>query len=432
MRSFLIFWLGQFVSLVGSGISRFALGIWVLLHTRSVLGFSLMAICESLPALLLAPAAGVVADTEERRGVVILGEVGAALATAVVVVLLMAGYTQPWIVYVGVVLGSSASTFQRPAATAAITQLVPREGLGRANGMMELGSLVGEVAGPAAGGLLLAGLGIMGVLALDLASFGVAVLCLLVIRFPALPAVPRAPGEASSTWSRVAEGWHYVREHRALLSLLAFTAVINLTLGLLTVMVPPLLLALTSPAALGGVLSVFAVGGACGGVVMSVWGGPRRREWGVLGAAVLWGGGLLLAGVRPSLLFISCGGFGVMFSLPVFTGCMQALWQAKVAPELQGRLFALRFACAHGATLVSYALAGPLADQVFEPLLLPGGPLVAPLGPLIGSGPGRGIALLFMLLGVGTLVAVGTVFWPRLRRLDVELPDRPLEAPLSS
>lgn len=121
-----------------------------------------------------------------------------------------------------------------------------------------------------------------------------------------------------------------------------------------------------------------------------------------------------------------------MFSLPVFTGCMQALWQAKVAPELQGRLFALRFACAHGATLVSYALAGPLADQVFEPLLLPGGPLVAPLGPLIGSGPGRGIALLFMLLGVGTLVAVGTVFWPRLRRLDVELPDRPLEAPLSS
>ena len=132
----------------------------------------------------------------------------------------------------------------------------------------------------------------------------------------------------------------------------------------------------------------------------------------------------MVLGLRPSLVPIVVGGMMAFFVVPIANGSSQALWQAKVEPDIQGRVFAVRRVLAQIAGPVALIMAGPLADSVFEPLLQEDGALADTVGSVIGVGPGRGIAFLFIILGglsiVFTLIAY---LYPRLRNLEDEIPD---------
>jgi DHA3 family macrolide efflux protein-like MFS transporter len=157
---------------------------------------------------------------------------------------------------------------------------------------------------------------------------------------------------------------------------------------------------------------------------MSAWGGPKRRVFGVLGFTFFEGLFTVLMGLRPSLALITAGAFGLLFALPFSNGSSQALWQAKVPPDIQGRVFAIRRMIAWSTIPLAYLLAGPLADRVFNPLMREGGPLAASVGSLIGAGPGRGAGLLLILAGfLISLVSIPGLLHPRIRRVDLELPD---------
>jgi hypothetical protein len=115
--------------------------------------------------------------------------------------------------------------------------------------------------------------------------------------------------------------------------------------------------------------------------------------------------------------------------LPIINGSSQALWQTKVAADLQGRVFAVRRMIAQSIQPISMLLAGPLADRVFEPLLVEGGPLSSSIGSIIGVGDGRGTALMFILLGsLVMLFSVMAYSHPRIRKVEDELPDATTEA----
>jgi hypothetical protein len=122
---------------------------------------------------------------------------------------------------------------------------------------------------------------------------------------------------------------------------------------------------------------------------------------------------------------VAAGLFLFNFWAPVMNGCSQAVWQVKVPPELQGRVFAIRRMIATCTTPIGYLLAGPLADGVFAPLMAPGGALAGTLGPLLGgTGPGRGIGLLLVVMGgMCVVVAVAGLLSPRLMRMEDDLPD---------
>jgi hypothetical protein len=168
-----------------------------------------------------------------------------------------------------------------------------------------------------------------------------------------------------------------------------------------------------------------------GTLVMSAWGGPKRRVHGVLGFMILSGLFTMLLGLRPSIPLMAAAGFGIMFTLPIINASSQAIWQSKVAPDVQGRVFSIRRMIAWSTTPLAYILAGPLVDKIFKPLLLEGGPLANSLGRIIGVGPGRGTGLLFILIGLLTILAV--LVWgylnPRVRLLEDELPDATAEPP---
>lgn len=426
MRTFSIVWLGQLVSLVGSSVTSFALGVWVYQLTGSATQFSLIAVCAVLPTILLAPLAGVLIDRYDRRRIMLLSDSGAALGTLSLLLLLLAGELELWHIYLLTTLSATFNGLQWPAYNAAITLLVPARQLGRANGMVLAGRAVAQLAAPLLGALLLQTVDLLGVVVIDLLTFCCALLSLLSVRFPHQPATRRDGEKQQSLWAEALYSWIYLKARRGLLDLLVFFALANFIAGILQVLVTPLVLSFATATALATVLSVGGLGMLAGSVALSVWGGPRRAVNGVFGFMALCGLCALAAGLQASVWLIAVSACGFFFALPFINGCTQTIFQRKVDAAVQGRVFALNGAVASAAMPLAYLLAGPLADYLFEPLLLADGPLSASLGVPLGVGPGRGIGLLFIVLGIAILALTLIAYRrPQLRGLEDELPDAP-------
>jgi hypothetical protein len=185
-----------------------------------------------------------------------------------------------------------------------------------------------------------------------------------------------------------------------------------------------MVLSFTTSTVLGVILSVAGVGMLAGSLTMSAWGGPKRRVYGILGSSLLMGIGAAAAGLQPNAWLIGVSAFLVFFTFPISNSCSQAIWQTKTAPDVQGRVFSVRRMIAWASVPVSYLLAGPLADHVFNPLLVEGGQLAGSVGQIIGVGEGRGIGLLYIILGFLILLTVVIAYrYPRLRQVEIELPD---------
>lgn len=427
-RRFVVIWSGQVVSLFGSGLTGFALGVWVFQQTGSVTLYTWAALAATAPATLAAPLAGALVDRYDRRRMMMLSDGGAALATAALAALLAAGRLGLPALYALLAASALFGALQFPAFSAATTLLVPERHLGRASGMADLGRGAGQVVAPLAAGALIGLIGVAGVVTIDLATFLIAVATLAAVRVPAPPAAAAVPaaaaGRAPSLLAEARDGWRYLRRHRGLVDLLGFFAAINLALPAAYVLATPVVLGFGTPAELGAALAVGATGALVGGVAMAVWGGPRRRILGVLGGAPVIAAGLVVAGLRPALWVVAAGLFVAFAALPVVNGCSQVIWQTKVPPQLQGRVFAIRSMVAQATMPVGLLAAGPLAGRLFEPLLAPGGRLAPALGPVFGIGPGRGTGLLLALAGGGLAAAsVWGFMHPRLRLLEDRLPD---------
>lgn len=419
---FSVLWLGQVVSVVGSGLTGFALGVWVYQTTGSVTRFALISVFTTLPGIVLSPVAGALVDRWDRRLLMLASDAASAVCTLGIVALLWADRLEVWHIYVAMGLSSVFRSFQWPAFTAATTLLVPKRHYGRAGGMVQLGEALGMILAPTLAGLLIARVGLSGVILFDLASFVFAVLTLLAVRFPA-PVRAEERRIGGTLRAEIAEGWAYLRQRPGLLALLSLFAGTNFIAAMLQVLFTPLVLGFSSPQVLGRVLSVAGSGFLVGGLAMSFWGGPKRRVTGILAFQSLQALTLLLAGLEASAPLIAGAGFVYYFCASVVNGSSQAIWQSRVAPEIQGRVFSLRRMVATSTLPLAYLVGGPLADKVFEPALAVGGPLAATLGPLIGVGKGRGIALLIVLLGVSmaVLVTLARRYRP-LRRVEDDLP----------
>jgi MFS transporter, DHA3 family, macrolide efflux protein len=422
LRSFLLMWIGQVVSLIGSGLTAFAVGVWTYQTTGNVTLFSLIATSAALPAVLLSPFAGVLVDRFDRRWMLVASDAGAALASLGLLLLFASGRLELWHIYLLVGLGAAFNTLQFPAFGAAVTLLVPKRHFGRASGMMQFGFSGAQVLAPLLAGALLVRTSVPAVIGIDLATFAIAVVLLLFVR---IPRPPRRDEARRGMWSQALFGWRYLRERRGLLGLLLYFSFLNLVIPMAMVLTTPLVLSFASAADLGLVLSLGSAGMVAGSVAMTAWGGPRSRMLGILGFAPLASLGMLLAGVRPEVATVAAGLFLTFLVLPVINGSSQALWQAKVAPEVQGRVFATRRMMAQVTAPLAYFLAGPLAERVFVPLLEPGGALAATwIGRLVGVGPGRGIGLLLIAIAaVFAAVSLAAAAWPRLRGLEAAIPD---------
>lgn len=423
MRTFLLIWSGEVASLAGSGLTSFALGIWIYQHTGSTTLFALNSFCAILPLVFVSPLVGPLIDRWERRRLLIASICVAALGALFLLAQVARGSLEPWQIYLATTLGALARSFQLPAWMATTALLVDRRQLGRANGLVQLGQGFSQLAAPLVAGALLEGFGLTWVIFFNLVGFLAALVTLLVARIPH-PTSPPSTSARASFRRDMAGGWRFILARPPLLGLMAYVMLGNFLLGLVQILSTPLVLAFSTPKLLGAVLSTAGAGMLLGGMVMSFWGGPKRRIAGLLGALFFMGIALVLSGLAPSVLLIGGAAFVALFCAPIAAACNQAIWQVKTPLELQGRVFAIRTALAMSSMPLAHVLSGPLADDLFTPLLAVGGPLAGSAGALIGVGPGRGIALLLIVAGI--LTCLGTALGllsPRLRRIEDGLPD---------
>jgi hypothetical protein len=222
-------------------------------------------------------------------------------------------------------------------------------------------------------------------------------------------------------------GFRYILARRSLLGLqLVFTAA-NFMAAFGGVIAVPLILARTGndAATLATVQAIAATGGVVGGLLMSAWGGPKRKVHGVLlGMTADSLLGPLVLGVARALPGWAFGSFMSQAFIPIINGSNQAIWQSKVPPAVQGRVFATRRMIAQISFPVAVLLAGPLADRVFEPAMSGDGVAAALFGPLVGTGPGAGMGLMVALSGlIGTAVGLIGYAVPAVRNVESLLPD---------
>ncbi|MFI6759755.1 amino acid adenylation domain-containing protein [Micromonospora sp. NPDC050417] len=411
---------GQFVSMIGSGLSTLVLSIWVYQQTGAITDFAVVSAVGMLPGILVGPIAGAVADRWDRRRVMLASDAAAACAMGALGLLVFGGGLELWQVYLAVSVTSVAGAFQRPAYLAAVAQLVPKRYLGHANGVSQLGVNFGLVFAPMLGAGLIGLIGIDGVILLDVATFGVGVTTLLLVRFPDL--MFRRREETFRT--EVANGWRYIARRPGLRAALRFFVIDHAFYTLGFAVITPMLLIEQSPIALGMALSAGGLGGLCGSLLMGLWGGTARRANGMIIFMGLASLAMAVVGIGASPVFAVVGMFLLTFGESVTEGHWIALIQSKVGFELQGRVLSIFITVMMLTMPLGYLVVGPLADRYVQPLLEPGGGLADTVGHVLGTGPGRGLALLVVVSGLLQLAwAVRGWFNRPLRLIEDHLPD---------
>lgn len=425
MSIFLIVWFGQLVSILGSSITNFALDIWVYQQTGSVTQLSFLILFTTLPLVIVSPFAGILVDRWNRRWIMIMCDSGAALSTLTIASLYFAGKIQIWHIYLASVVMSSFAAFQFPAYSAATTLLVPKKYLGRASGMNQLAQALGQLLSPILGGVLLGLIQLSGIFILDLSSFIFAFITLILVRFPPHKVTQNPDTNKTSLLTQTLYGFHYLRARSGLMALLVFFAMSNFLLGIVQVLIYPLVLSFASQTQLGMIMSFGGVGMVIGSILMSTWGGVRQNYLNLLLCCMLLQGFSIMAtGLYPSVYLCATAAFLFFLGLPFVNGCAQVIFQKKVALDSQGRVFAFNGAICGSCLPLAYVVAGPLADWIFEPLMKINGPLAGTIGQIIGIGTGRGIGLMFIILGGLTMLITGAAYqYPPLRLVEKTLPD---------
>lgn len=432
MRAFFVTWCGQLISFVGSGVSAFAVAVHLLKTSDSVTPFALMTFFQTLPMMLLSPIAGVLIDRWDRRRAMLLADIGGMLTMGLLllfVTLSEAGVIslQPWHFYVPVVLGSCFGAFHLPAFLAATALLVPKQHLPRANALIDLAAGVAQISAPLLAAIAFSRIGLRGIIFFDLLTFVFATMTLLAIRFREPPKAMSEQLGVYAIWQEMRQGLNFIRERKGLWHLLCFVASLNLAWSFCILLVTPLVLSFADVQALGWVQTISGLGMLGGGIFMSVWGGPKRRVHGVLGFALLSAFVLPLAALPANVPLVAIASAVFLFSAPPLSSSAQTIWQLKVPPRIQGRVFAMRRVISLSAMPIAGLVAGPLADDVLGPCLMPGGILEKSVGRYIGTGPGRGIAFMFIIVGGLLLAAILTARRSKfLMNVETDLPDATL------
>jgi MFS transporter, DHA3 family, macrolide efflux protein len=425
MLTFSIIWLGQLVSMLGSSLSNFAMDIWVYQRNGSVTELSFMILFTTLPLVLISPIAGVLVDRWDRRWVMIISDAGAGLSTLFMALLLMSGQIQTWHICLATAASSTFSAFQSPAYSAATTVLVPKKNLGRAVGMVEFAQGIGQLFAPVLGGVLLDIIQISGIFILDLGSFIFSTVVLLLVRFPRHQSIEKQPTNKTPILKEVFSGFSYLTAHGGLVALLLFLSGSVFLVGIVQVLAYPLVLSFASSTQLGIALGVGGVSMIIGSILMGIWGNGRQDYVKVLlGSMILNGFALMVAGSAPDIMIFGVGAVLYFLGVPFINGAIQVILQKKVPLNMQGKVFSLTGAVSGACLPLAFVIAGPLADQIFEPLMKTNGALAETIGQMIGTGTGRGIGLIFIVLGgLNILGAVIASQYEPLRLLESELPD---------
>jgi DHA3 family macrolide efflux protein-like MFS transporter len=415
------------VSLLGTGMTNFAVSFWIFQETGSATALTWSMFFFIAPGVILSPLAGAIVDRTNRKMMMMLSDLAAGLVTIAWLGLIAADGLQIWHIYLGNAIAGAFDAFQFPAYSAAVTLMLPKRQYVRASGMISLAGSASTIMAPALAAALLGPVGLVGIMAIDVVTFVIAIGALLIVQIPRPTARDVSDSGRDTLWQDSLFGFRYIFARRGLLGLqLVFFSMNFQSMFAFSLMVP-MILARTGndEIVLASTQSIGAIGGVVGGLLITAWGGPKRKVNGVLlGMILVCVLGQAWMGTGQDLWVWAGSAFMLNLFLPLINGSNQAIWQAKVAPEIQGRVFSVRSLIARVTAPLATALAGPLADNLFEPAMARGTTLANSFAWLVGSKPGAGMGLMFVLSGLsGVVIAMVAYLFPVIRNVESMLPD---------
>jgi len=364
-RNFFPLWIGQVLSLLGSRVVQFSL-IWYMAQTTgSATTLSLAALVGLVPEILLGPIAGAYVDRWDRQLVMIIADGAVALASWGLAYLFWIDAVEIWVIYIVLFVRSIGGSFHQSAEQASISLMVPEGQLTRVNGLNQIVNGVLTIAGPALGALMLVLLPYYGVMLVDVATAILAIFLLMIINVP-LPDRDSSGEEQPSLWLDLREGMTYILRWRGLMIIVGMAMVTHLLLTPAYTLLPLMVSDFFNGSAgqLGLLEGFLGLGMLAGGIIISLWGGFKRRIYTTMSGFIILGMGLLVLGLAPADLFVIAlaGVLVIGLAVPLVDAPMMAILQASVDPKIQGRVFSLMGSLLGLAAPIGLILGGPVSD----------------------------------------------------------------------
>ena len=397
MKKFLMIWSGELISSIGSGMTAFALSVYVYQTTGSATYVSLITLLAYLPTVLLSPLGGVLADRYDRRLLMIIGDLFSGLGLAYVLWNIQTGSDSMLPICIGVTFNAVFVALLEPSFRATITELLTEEEYARASGMVQIAGNAKFLISPALAGILLAVADIRLILLIDIGTFLITVTTVAIVRKSVGKAVKT---ERQSIGREMRLGFAEINKSKGIRILIILMSFVCFFVGILQTLTSPMVLAVSNAETVGIMESLCAVGMLLGSVFIGILGIKKNFSTVLCVAGILSGIFIALTGVNKSIFVTGAGIFLFFLALPFMNTSADVLIRKNIPNELQGRVWGIISLLSQTGTVLAYALSGVLADFVFEPLLSDNGVLSDSIGALIGTGTGRGIGFMLILSGV--------------------------------
>ena len=407
MKNFYKLWLGELISNIGSGMTAFALSVYVYEKTGSVSYISLITLLSFMPSIILSPIGGLLADRYDRRLLMIIGDLFSGLGLIYILWNIQAGEKSIVPIFLGITFSSIFTSLLEPSYRATLTDILDEENYAKASGLIQAAGSAKYLISPVIAGMILSVADIRVILLLDILTFITTCLMIFLVR---KSMNSEMQNYKKDSFKGLLEGLFIIKENRGVYFLVIIMFFVCFFMGFIQILIRPMILALSSVKTAGIMESLCAVGLLIGSLWIGI-AGIKKNYSKILAVACFFCGIFMsMTGVNENLAIIGISTFLFFSTLPFMNSCADVLVRVSVPNELQGRVWGLISLITQMGTVVAYIISGIMADYVFEPMFNKNGILVENIGMIIGTGKGRGIGFMLILSGIGMLI-MAIVIW---------------------
>ena len=407
MKNFYKLWLGELISNIGSGMTAFALSVYVYEKTGSVSYISLITLLSFMPSIILSPIGGLLADRYDRRLLMIIGDLFSGLGLIYILWNIQAGEKSIVPIFLGITFSSIFTSLLEPSYRATLTDILDEENYAKASGLIQAAGSAKYLISPVIAGMILSVADIRVILLLDILTFITTCLMIFLVR---KSMNSETQNYKKDSFKGLLEGLFIIKENRGVYSLVIIMFFVCFFMGFIQILIRPMILALSSVKTAGMMESLCAAGLLIGSLWIGI-AGIKKNYSKILAVACFFCGIFMsMTGVNENLAIIGISTFLFFSTLPFMNSCADVLVRVSVPNELQGRVWGLISLITQMGTVTAYIISGVMADYIFEPMFNKNGILVENIGMIIGTGKGRGIGFMLILSGIGMLI-MAIVIW---------------------
>ena len=407
MKNFYKLWLGELISNIGSGMTAFALSVYVYEKTGSVSYISLITLLSFMPSIILSPIGGLLADRYDRRLLMIIGDLFSGLGLIYILWNIQAGEKSIVPIFLGITFSSIFTSLLEPSYRATLTDILDEENYAKASGLIQAAGSAKYLISPVIAGMILSVADIRVILLLDILTFITTCLMIFLVR---KSMNSEMQNYKKDSFKGLLEGLFIIKENRGVYSLVIIMFFVCFFMGFIQILIRPMILALSSVKTAGMMESLCAAGLLIGSLWIGI-AGIKKNYSKILAVACFFCGIFMsMTGVNENLAIIGISTFLFFSTLPFMNSCADVLVRVSVPNELQGRVWGLISLITQMGPVAAYIISGIMADYIFEPMFNKNGILVKNIGMIIGTGKGRGIGFMLILSGIGMLI-MAIVIW---------------------